>query len=174
MMRPDRQGGIEAYIPGGDEPDAPPGQWVRAHATEQEGVITLSCDPTEDGFRAVFVATIQQYNEAWQAGEYQQTADCRLPRCCGPCKSNPKNINFTIRTTDDYLYVDTERQSYQFKHDAVYGSEDVMAQMVMLVTRHMDSQNITVMLDASFFDVLKQAIEEAMGAEAMETVAARN
>jgi hypothetical protein len=72
------------------------------------------------------------------------------------------------------LYVDTERQSYQFKHDAVYGSEDVMAQMVMLVTRHMDSQNITVMLDASFFDVLKQAIEEAMGAEAMETVAARN
>jgi hypothetical protein len=158
-MRPDRDGGIEAYIPNSGETGASEGQWVKAQATEQDGIITLSCDPTDDGFSVVYMATIERYNEAWQTGEYHQSVDPRVPRMCGPCADVGCKVDFKVRTNDQALFIDTCGQTYQFKHDLEYGVQDIMAQMVGVVVNHMDSHNVNVMVDSSFFDVLREALE---------------
>lgn len=164
-LRPDRQNPdrIEACIPGDGESETTTDcEWVKAEATESDGIITLSCEPTTDGYHAVYVATIEQYNEAWQAGDYHQSPRSRKPRCYGPCGDTPAVVSFSVRTTDQHLFVDlpNKTRTYQFQHDAEYGADDIVAQMVRLVTQHMDERKTTVAPDESFFDVLRTVMQQ--------------
>lgn len=160
LLRPDKQGGIEAYIPADENGNGAVGEWVKGLVEEDDGIITLTCEPTMDDFRAVFVATIEQYNEAWQAGSYHKSGSSRVPRSCGPCRDNPTSIAFNIHTDGDHFLLSLNGTTYQFQQDQLYGKEHVTEHMVRLVQRYMDSRTITVVTDSSFFDILQQAIDE--------------
>lgn len=153
------EGAIEAYVPICDNPDVVAGEWVAVQVQEVDDFITLSCEPTREGFRPVYICTKQQFEQALQAGT---VSPVRISgRCCGPCSDRGKRTSFEIRTTERGFFVDTKQQSYQFALDSTYGKEHVTPHMVTLVVEHLKRNGRSEYQELSFFDVLKQAIEES-------------
>jgi hypothetical protein len=154
---PQQPGVVEVYIPPDENDPASVGEWVRASATEAEGMITLACEPTSDGFRAVYRCTPQQYAQAWQASRQPATRDSRIPRHCGSCQDQIPDLPYTTRTTDDHLVIEHDGQSYQFRRDEPSEALLLKPALVKVVLPYMQTCGMTT-TDSSFAEVAEQAV----------------
>lgn len=157
-LRSNQQGTIEAFIPQ-EGADSMTGEWVPATVTEHEGIVTITCDATADGFQAVYQTTVQRFEEAWHRERRHRERVAGVPRHCGPCKDRMGNIPFTTRNTEEGFFIDTPDQLYQFNHDEQYGVEFITPEMVSIVVNYMKSHEQHGAVDASFFEILRRVFE---------------
>ncbi|NJN65217.1 MAG: hypothetical protein HC884_00150 [Chloroflexaceae bacterium] len=159
---PEHPGQIEVYLPPDENVPTSSismgeGEWVRASATEADGMVTLSCEPTSDGFRAIYRCTPQQYAQAWQTGRQPQARDSRIPCHCGLCQDQATSRSYTTRSTDTHLVLECEAQSYQFRRDEATDTILVKPTLVTMVIQHMQAWGITT-TDRSFAEMAEQAV----------------
>jgi hypothetical protein len=158
-IRYDDAGAIEVFIPAATDVSQQ-GEWVKATITEAHDIVTLSCDATSDGFKAIYMAPVERYREAWQPEKRHCTRIDGVPRQCGPCGDSIDNFTYQLETDNDHLAIQTEGGNYQFKQDASYGAESITPEMVKLVTTFVDSHALHDTSEESFFALLKRALTE--------------
>lgn len=161
-MRTNEAGDIEVYIPGTTGTDE--GEWVHAEAKEADGIVTLSCDATTDGFKAIYKTTPQRLYEAQQPETRHRKRIPGVPRQCGMCQDRLDNIRYTIYTTDDVVRIETDTQTYLFAHDSVYGTEHMTPEMVKIVINYVKQHAVSDTQNYSFFDMLKRGLQTSFSA----------
>jgi hypothetical protein len=157
-LRHTQEGNIEVFIPGTRGIDAAEGEWVSAQCSEFDGIVTLSCDATSDGFKAIYKATVQRYEEAWHTEKRHRSRICSVPRQCGPCDDSLDALEFSFRTLDGVLFLDTQSRSYQFSVDPLFRFDDIRPALVSLVVGYLEANPISDDHRPTFFDVLKQVL----------------